>query len=67
MSNRHCQAGGMATSPSAWDHRSTIGEEFRAKKRELRQRYKRLPSRYRGYEALMDTFDDPSLGVPKGD
>lgn len=44
----------------------SVGEEFRARIKELRHKHTTLPDQYRGYEALMDTFDDPAVKVPQG-
>ena len=44
----------------------SVREEFRARIKELRHQHKTLPTQYRGYEALMDTFDDPAVNVPQG-
>ena len=52
-------------SAPATDH-SSAGEAFRSRRRELRSKYKHLPSRFKGYEALMETFDDPAMNVPSG-
>ncbi len=44
----------------------TAREEFRARVEDLKHKHKTLPTQYRGYEALMDTFDDPAISVPQG-
>ena len=44
----------------------SVREEFRARIKELRHNHQTLPSRYKGYEVLMDTFDDPAVNVPQG-
>ena len=44
----------------------SVREEFKARVKELRHKYKTLPSQYRGYEALLDTFEDPAMTVPQG-
>lgn len=60
---RHCNMeddSGLATG------RGSVVEAFTARKKELCSKYKHLPSRFKGYEALMDTFDDPAMNVPSG-
>ena len=42
------------------------GEQFRARIKELKRQHKTLPAQYRGYEALMDTFNDPAVNIPQG-
>lgn len=64
--SRSTHAGGVAAGLPAPVDRSSVGEVFRERKRELRQKFKDLPSRYRGYEVLMDTFEDPAVAIPKG-
>ena len=41
-------------------------EEFSAWKRNLEEKHREAPKRYRGYEALLDTYDDPSVPIPTG-
>ena len=41
-------------------------EQFRARIKELKRQHKTLPAQYRGYEALMDTFNDPAVNIPQG-
>lgn len=60
-STRHYEG---AEGTSASRDQGSVREAFRAKKREMRHKYKTLPSRFRGYEALLDTFDDPATNVP---
>ena len=52
--------GGVSMDPG------TVREEFRARVEDLRHKHKSLPAQYRGYEALMDTFDDPAVNIPQG-
>ena len=63
MSTRHCHVEGVVAPPT---DQSSVGETFRARKRELRNKYKDLPSRYKGYEVLMETFEDKAMNVPHG-
>ena len=44
----------------------SVREEFRVRIKELKHKHSPSPTRYRGYEALMDTFDDPAVNVPQG-
>ena len=46
--------------------RGTVQEEYRARIEDLRHKHRELPTQYRGYEALMDTFDDPAVNIPQG-
>lgn len=62
-STSHCRGEDASTLAS---NRGSVVETFSARKRELRDKYRHLPSRFKGYEALMDTFDDPAMNVPSG-
>ena len=42
-------------------------EAFQARLRELRLKYKHLPERYRGYEALLEVGDAPTDNLPQGE
>lgn len=44
----------------------TVKEAFQARLAELKLKYKHVPDRYRGYEALLDVGDDPTDNIPKG-
>ena len=44
----------------------TLQEEFDRHRREERERWKHLPSKYKGYEALLGAVPDASVVVPKG-
>lgn len=46
----------------AWSSR----EEFQAKRRAVKEKYQDIPERFKGYEFLLDTYDDPSMTVPSG-
>ena len=59
----HCHAEDASATSTNLD---SVAESFSARKRELCDKYKHLPSRFKGYEALMDTFDDPAMNVPSG-
>ena len=39
---------------------------FKAHLSEVKQRFSHAPDRYRGYEALLDTYADPTMNVPLG-
>jgi len=41
-------------------------QSFRDKRKELKQKYKDVHDRYKGYEALLDTYEDPSMPIPAG-
>ena len=44
----------------------SVREEFQAKRKAAKVKYKDLPEHYRGYEMLMDTYEDPSMPIPAG-
>ena len=58
----HSQTEGMSISMD----QGSVREEFKARVKELKHKYKTLPSQYRGYEALLNTFEDPAVSVPQG-
>lgn len=41
-------------------------EDFRRRMKELKQKYRHAPDCYRGYEALFDTYEDPTMPIPTG-
>ena len=41
-------------------------DAFVARLNELKLKYKHVPQRYRGYEALLDVGDDPGDKIPRG-
>ena len=43
---------------------SSVREEFKARLREVRERFKDVPDRYKGYELLLDVQDDPHIKIP---
>ena len=57
-----------SSSPQERHHQKpwSAKDEFKVRRKELRQRYRDVPERYRGYEALLDTRDDPSMPIPTG-
>ena len=44
----------------------TVKEAFQARLTELKLKYRHVPDRYKGYEALLDVGDDPTDNIPKG-
>lgn len=44
----------------------TLQGEFDCHRREERERWKYLPSKYKGYEALLSAVPDATVVVPKG-
>ena len=44
----------------------TVKSEFDRRRRSEREKWKHLPSRYKGYEALLSAEPDPNVVVPKG-
>ena len=43
----------------------SVTEAFQARLKELKLKYKHVPERYRGYEALLDVGDGPD-SIPQG-
>lgn len=41
-------------------------EDFRRRMKELKQKYRHAPDCYKGYEALLDTYEDPTMPIPTG-
>ena len=41
-------------------------EDFRRRMKELKQKYRDAPDCYKGYEALLDTYEDPTMPIPTG-
>ena len=41
-------------------------DAFLARLKELKLKYRNVPQRYRGYEALLDVAEDPGDRIPKG-
>lgn len=44
----------------------SVREDFRRRMKELKQKYRHAPDCYRGYEALLDTYEDPTMPIPTG-
>lgn len=44
----------------------TVQGEFDHRRQEERERWQHLPSKYKGYEALLSAVPDSSVVVPKG-
>ena len=42
----------------------SVREEFKARLREVREQFKDVPDRYKGYELLLDIQDDPHIKIP---
>ena len=36
------------------------------RKKELQEKHRHVAGRYKGYEILLDTYDDPSMNIPTG-
>ncbi len=46
---------------------SSVKDDFEARLREVRERFKDVPDRYKGYEILLDVYDDPHTKIPSGE
>lgn len=44
----------------------SVREDFRRRMKELKQKYRDAPDCYKGYEALLDTYEDPTMPIPTG-
>ena len=43
---------------------SSVREEFETRLREVRERFKDVPDRYKGYELLLEVQEDPHIKIP---
>ena len=60
------EKGETSGSTNEGDKSWSVREDFRRRMKELKQKYRHAPDCYRGYEALFDTYEDPTMPIPTG-
>lgn len=48
---------------TAWSSK----DDYEARRKELKNKFRDVPDRYKGYEVLLDTYDDPQTKIPTGE
>ncbi len=46
---------------------NSVKDDFEVRLREVKEKYKDVPDRYKGYEILLDVYDDPHTKIPSGE